>query len=73
MPLTDELDNAQLEPTGFVKYVAKGSILNPSGGVVNSVYADAANLIESNRRMIHQEVFGYIQSAYPRNPRTFLC
>ena len=63
---TDEFFNAQLEPTGFVKYVAKGSILNPSGGVVNSIYADAANLIESNRRMIQEEVFGYILEKYPR-------
>ena len=36
---TDEFFEASLEPTGFVKYVAKGSVLNPSGGVVNSVYA----------------------------------
>ena len=63
---TDEFFNASLEPTGFVKYVAKGSVLNPSGGVVNSVYADAANLIESNRRMIQEEVFGYILEKYPR-------
>ena len=63
---TDEFFNASLEPTGFVKYVAKGDILNPSGGVVNSVYADAANLIESNRRMIQEEVFGYILEKYPR-------
>ena len=62
----DEFFNASLEPTGFVKYVAKGSILNPSGGVVNSIYADAANLIESNRRMIQEEVFGYILEKYPR-------
>ena len=33
---------------------------------VNSVYADAANLIESNRRMIQEEVFGYILEKYPR-------
>ncbi|BCU93988.1 MAG: hypothetical protein CM15mV3_2740 [Caudoviricetes sp.] len=65
-PGTDEFFNASLEPTGFVKYIAKGSILNPSGGVVNSVYADAANLIESNRRMIQEEVFGYILEKYPR-------
>ena len=63
---TDEFFNASLEPTGFVKYVAKGDVLNPSGGVVNSVYADAANLIESNRRMIQEEVFGYILEKYPR-------
>ena len=65
-PGTDEFFNASLEPTGFVKYLAKGSILNPTGGVVNSVYADAANLIESNRRMIQEEVFGYILEKYPR-------
>ena len=65
-PGTDEFFEAQLEPTGFVKYIAKGSVLNPSGGVVNSVYADAANLIESNRRMIQEEVFGYILEKYPR-------
>ena len=32
---TDEFFNVSLEPTGFVKYVAKGSVLNPSGGVIN--------------------------------------
>ena len=65
-PATGEIFTAELEPTGFVKYIAKGSILNPSGGVVNSIYADAANLIESNRRMIQEEVFGYILEKYPR-------
>ena len=65
-PGTDEFFEAQLEPTGFVKYLAKGDILNPTGGVINSVYADAANLIESNRRMIQEEVFGYILEKYPR-------
>jgi len=65
-PGTDNLFEASLEPTGFVKYVAKGSILNPSGGVINSVYADAANLIESNRRFMQEEVFGYILEKYPR-------
>jgi len=65
-PGTDEFFEAALEPTGFVKYLAKGDILNPTGGVINSVYADAANLIESNRRMIQEEVFGYILQKYPR-------
>ena len=46
-PGTDEFFEAQLEPTGFVKYLAKGDILNPTGGVINSVYADAANLIKA--------------------------
>ncbi|AIX20491.1 short tail fiber protein [Synechococcus phage ACG-2014e] len=58
--------NAALEPTGFVKYIAAPSILNPSGFSINSTYADAANLIESNRRMIQEEVFGYILEKYPR-------
>ena len=58
--------NVSLQPTGFVKYVAAPSILNPSGFAINSVYADAANLIESNRRMIQEEVFGYIIEKYPR-------
>jgi len=58
--------NVSLEPTGFVKYIAAPSILNPSGFSVNSVYSDAANLIESNRRMIQEEVFGYILEKYPR-------
>ena len=58
--------NVELEPTGFVKYIAKGSLLNPSGVAVNNNYADAANLIESNRRMIQEEVFGYILEKYPR-------
>ena len=58
--------NATLEPTGFVKYVASASILNPSGFAINSIYADAANLIQNNRRMIQEEVFGYIFEKYPR-------
>ena len=58
--------NVELEPTGFVKYIAKGSLLTPSGFAVNNNYADAANLIESNRRMIQEEVFGYILEKYPR-------
>lgn len=56
---------AELEPTGFLKYIAKGSILNPSGISINGIYADAANLIESNRTMIQEEVFGYILEKYP--------
>ena len=58
--------NVTLEPTGFVKYIAAPQILNPSGFSINNVYADAANLIESNRRMIQEEVFGYIIEKYPR-------
>ena len=61
-----EVFNATLSNTGFVKYIAKGSVLNPSGIAVNNVYADAANLIESNRRMMQEEVFGYILEKYPR-------
>lgn len=57
---------ATLEPTGFVKYIAKGSILNPSNFSINNLNVDAANLIESNRRMIQEEVFGYILEKYPR-------
>jgi hypothetical protein len=62
---TGEVFNVELEPTGFVKYIAKGSILNPSGISINGIYADAANLIESNRTMIQEEVFGYILEKYP--------
>ena len=58
--------NATLEPTGFVKYIAAPQILNPSGFAINNIYADAANLIESNRKMIQEEVFGYIIEKYPR-------
>ena len=58
--------NVTLEPTGFVKYIAAPSILNPSGFSINSVSADAANLIESNRTMIQEEVFGYILEKFPR-------
>ncbi|CAR63411.1 putative short tail fibre [Synechococcus phage S-RSM4] len=69
---------ASLQPTGFVKYIAKGSVLNPSdftgsnldygGGITGdlNVSVDAANLIASNRRMIQEEVFGYILEKYPR-------
>jgi hypothetical protein len=62
---TGELFNVELEPTGFIKYIAKGSILNPSGLSINGIYSDAANLIESNRTMIQEEVFGYILEKYP--------
>jgi len=68
-PVTDngpDEFNVSLEPTGFVKYIAAPQILNPSGVSVNSIYADAANLIESNRKMIQEEVFGYILQKYPR-------
>jgi hypothetical protein len=57
---------ATLEPTGFVKYIAKGSILNPTSFSINNLNVDAANLIASNRRMIQEEVFGYILEKYPR-------
>ena len=57
---------ATLEPTGFVKYIAKGSILNPTSFTINNLNVDAANLIASNRRMIQEEVFGYILEKYPR-------
>ena len=62
---TDEFFDATLAPTGFIKYIANGSILNPSGLSISNTYADAANLIESNRRMIQEEVFGYILEKYP--------
>ena len=64
-PGGNEIFEAELQPTGFVKYIAKGSILNPSGFAINSVTADAANMIESNRTMIQEEVFGYILEKYP--------
>ena len=50
----------------MLSYVAKGSLLTPTGFAANNNYADAANLIESNRRMIQEEVFGYILEKYPR-------
>ena len=57
---------ATLEPTGFVKYIAKGSILNPSNFSIDNNNVDGANLIASNRRMIQEEIFGYILEKYPR-------
>ena len=59
---------ATLEPTGFVKYVAVPSILNPSGAsvTIDQRAADAANMIEKNRTMIQEEVFGYILDLHPR-------
>ncbi|MFZ9725364.1 MAG: hypothetical protein ACO3B1_05970, partial [Candidatus Nanopelagicaceae bacterium] len=62
---TGEIFEAELEPTGFLKYIAKGSILNPSGLSINGIYSDAANMIERNRTMIQEEVFGYILEKYP--------
>ena len=66
VPGGPDVFNATLEPTGFVKYVTSLDILNPTGFAINNVYADAANLIESNRRMIQEETFGYILEKYPR-------
>jgi hypothetical protein len=59
---------ATLEPTGFLKYVAVPSILNPIGVnfAIDNRAADAANLIEKNRTMIQEEVFGYILELHPR-------
>jgi hypothetical protein len=62
---TGEVFETELEPTGFVKYIAKGSILNPTGLSINGRFSDAANMIESNRTMIQEEVFGYILEKYP--------
>jgi hypothetical protein len=64
-PGGNEVFEVELQPTGFLKYIAKGSILNPSGFAINNITADAANLIESNRTMIQEEVFGYILEKYP--------
>jgi hypothetical protein len=64
-PGGNEVFEAELQPTGFLKYIAKGSILNPSGFAINGITADAANMIESNRTMIQEEVFGYILEKYP--------
>ena len=57
---------AELSPTGFVKYIAKASTLNPTSFTIDNNNVDGANLIESNRTMIQEEVFGYILEKYPR-------
>ena len=57
---------AELSPTGFVKYIAKASTLNPTTFTIDNNNVDGANLIESNRTMIQEEVFGYILEKYPR-------
>jgi len=71
----EEVFEATLEPTGFVKYVATADILNPSRADVafdtrseseSNRSFDAANRIEDNRRFIQEEVFGYILEKYPR-------
>jgi hypothetical protein len=69
-----KLDNtnvkqAELFPSGFKKWTAVVSTLNPTGGAVfDATYnkaQDAANLIDSNKTFIQSEAFGYILEKYP--------
>jgi len=62
----DQEYSAELNPTGFVKYIAKPDIISPStGGVIDNLSLDAANLIEANRTFFQEEVFGYVLEKYP--------
>ena len=61
----DQEYSAEIEPAGFVKYIAKPDILAPSGGVIDNLALDAANLIEANRTFFQEEVFGYVLEKYP--------
>jgi len=62
----DQEYSAELSPTGFVKYIAKPDIIAPStGGVIDNLSLDAANLIEANRTFFQEEVFGYVLEKYP--------
>ena len=69
-----KLDNtnvksAELSPSGFKKWTAAVSTLNPTGGTVfDAAYnkaQDAANLIDANKTFIQSEAFGYILEKYP--------
>ena len=61
----DQQYSAELEPSGFIKYIAKPDILAPSGGTIDNLSLDAANLIEANRTFFQEEVFGYVLEKYP--------
>ena len=61
----DQEYSAEIEPAGFVKYIAKPDILAPTGGTIDNLSLDAANLIEANRTFFQEEVFGYVLEKYP--------
>ena len=62
----DQEYSAELNPTGFVKFIAKPDIISPStGGVIDNLSLDAANLIEANKTFFQEEVFGYVLEKYP--------
>ena len=61
----DQEYSSELTPSGFTKYIAKPDILAPSGGVIDNLALDAANLIELNRTFFQEEVFGYVLEKYP--------
>ena len=54
----DQEYSAELNPTLFVKFIAKPDIISPStGGVIDNNSLDAANLIEANKVFFQEEVF----------------
>jgi len=61
----DQEYSAEIEPAGFIKYIAKPDILAPSGGTIDNLALDSANLIEANRTFFQEEVFGYVLEKYP--------
>jgi hypothetical protein len=59
---------AELSQTGFKRWSATASTLNPTGSTFTTEYnlnQDAANLIDSNKEFIQSEAFGYILEKYP--------
>jgi hypothetical protein len=60
--------SADLIHSGFKKWIASLSTLNPTGVGFTTEYnlrQDAANLIDSNKTFIQAEAFGYILEKYP--------
>ena len=59
--------NATLSPSGFKKYTASLSILNPAsiGNYLDNLAQDSANQINNNKEFIQNEAYAYIIDKYP--------
>ena len=59
--------NSTLSPSGFKRYTASLSTLNPPtiGNYLDNFAQDAANLINSNKEFIQNEAYAYIIDKYP--------
>ena len=57
--------SSTLTPTGVESYMVGIDFLNPTGISIDNKAQDAANLINSNKEFIQDEVYGYITTKYP--------